>query len=90
MAAWRKILRRVLAGNADAGLRFEELCGLLARLGFEKRVRGDHHIFTKSGVVEILNLHPKDGFAKPYQVRQVREVIVKYQMAGNDEGDSSA
>jgi len=51
---------------------------LLKRLGFDERIKGDHHIFTKDGVEEILNLQPKDGKGKPYQVKQVRDVILKY------------
>ncbi|OGP58953.1 MAG: hypothetical protein A2V65_03980 [Deltaproteobacteria bacterium RBG_13_49_15] len=56
------------------------LCGLLKRLGFKERIKGDHHIFTKDDVEEILNLQPKDGKGKPYQVKQVRDVILKYQI----------
>jgi hypothetical protein len=53
-------------------------------LGFAERVRASHHIFTREGVVEILNIQPGDGgMAKPYQVRQVRDVIVKYKLAGD-------
>jgi hypothetical protein len=34
-------------------------------------------------VAEILNLQPRDGGrAKPYQVRQVRQVVPKYGLAG--------
>jgi hypothetical protein len=55
---------------------------LLKRLGFAERIRGDHYIFTKDRVEEILNLQPKGGQAKPYQVKQVRGVIVKYRLAG--------
>jgi hypothetical protein len=56
------------------------LCGLLKRLGFKERIKGDHHIFTKDDVEEILNLQSKDGKGKPYQVKQVRDVILKYQI----------
>jgi hypothetical protein len=51
---------------------------LLKRLGFNERIKGDHHIFTKDNVEEILNLQPKNGKGKPYQVKQVRDVILKY------------
>ena len=44
------------------------------------------HIFTKTGVEEILNLQPKGRNAKPYQVKQVRAVIVKYRLAGGTNG----
>lgn len=51
-----KLLDRILRGTADANIPFAELCQLLRRLGFEERVRGSHHILTKEGVEEILNL----------------------------------
>jgi predicted RNA binding protein YcfA (HicA-like mRNA interferase family) len=61
------------------------LCQLLRNLGFEERIRGSHHIFSKAGIEEILNLQPKQGKAKAYQVKQVRDIILKYQLGGQDE-----
>jgi len=58
---------------------------LLRRLGFDERIRGSHHIFTKDGIEEILNLQPKGANAKPYQVKQMRNVILKYKLGGDDE-----
>lgn len=55
---------------------------LLLRLGFQERIRGDHHIFTKPGVEEILNVQPQGAKCKPYQVKQVRSVIIRYKLAG--------
>jgi hypothetical protein len=78
-----KTLGRVLRGDADANVRFDDLRALLAHLGFAERVRGDHHIFTRDGVTEILNLQPRGGKAKAYQVKQVRAVITSYGLAGN-------
>jgi predicted RNA binding protein YcfA (HicA-like mRNA interferase family) len=49
----------------------------LERLGFEKRVKGSHHVFRKTGVEEMINLQRDGGSAKPYQVRQVRAVILR-------------
>lgn len=80
-----KLLRRILAGKADANIAFHELCELLRRLGFDERIRGSHHIFTKDGVEEILNLQAKGGKAKPYQVKQVRGVFVRYKLGGEDD-----
>lgn len=86
MAKYDKLLSRILRGTSDANIGFEELRYLLKRLGFVERIRGDHYIFTKEGVEEILNLQPKGSQAKPYQVKQVRAALVKYRLAGgNDE-----
>lgn len=88
MTAHRKLLDRILRGTSDANIRFEELRRLLLRLGFEERIRGDHHIFTFADVPEILNLQPRgDGGAKPYQVRQVRQLIVKYRLGESEDGE---
>lgn len=82
-----KTLERVLRGTSDANIAFGDLCGLLKHLGFAERVKGSHHIFTRDGVAEILNLQPKKGGkAKPYQVAQVRNVIVENGLAGESEG----
>lgn len=75
----------VLRGTADANIAFADLRYLLDRLGFQERVRGSHHIFVRDGIEEILNLQPRAGnMAKPYQVKQVRQVILKYKLGGFD------
>jgi hypothetical protein len=51
-----KVLQRILSGTADAAIRFDDLCHLLENLGFEKRVRGSHHLFRKEGVAAKINL----------------------------------
>ena len=76
-----KILQRVLSGTADAAIRFDELCRLLESLGFEKRIRGSHHLFRKSGVFAQINLQRSGGQAKPYQVKQVRTIILEAGLA---------
>jgi hypothetical protein len=85
--SWSKTLARLLRGTADENIRFEELCRLLKHLGFAERVRGDHHIFTRDGVEEILNLQPRGSSSKAYQVRQVRDVIIRYKLAGGDDAE---
>ena len=84
MAKYDKLLSRILRGASDANIAFDDLRRLLKRLGFAERIRGDHYIFSKEGVEEILNLQPKGAQAKLYQVKQVRAVIVKYRLAGGD------
>lgn len=74
----------ILRGASDANIPFAMLCRLLERLGFERRIRGDHHIFARAGVAEIINIQPKGSNAKPYQVKQVREILVKYGLGNSD------
>ena len=71
---------RVLSGTSDAAIRFDDLCSLMEGLGFDKRVKGSHHLFRKSGVEERINLQREGNNAKPYQVKQVRAVILKYKL----------
>ena len=75
---------RILRGSSDAAIRFSALRGLLLKLGFVERIKGSHHIFTREGIPEILNLQPKNSMSKPYQVKQVRKVLVQYRLAGED------
>lgn len=79
-----KLLLKVLSGTSDANISFNELCNLLIRLGFNKRIRGSHHIFFKNGIEEILNLQPKGSKVKPYQVKQVRNIIIRYKLGGGE------
>ena len=55
MGKIEKIMQRILSATADANIPFKALCNLLTRLGFEERVRGDHHIFTKINIEEIIS-----------------------------------
>ncbi|HQE25965.1 MAG TPA: type II toxin-antitoxin system HicA family toxin [Candidatus Atribacteria bacterium] len=74
-----KVLDKILSGTNDSNIRFHDLRKLLLKYDFLERIRGDHYIFTKENVAEIINLQPlKDGKAKPYQVKQVRNLFLKY------------
>ena len=84
MGKYDKLLRRILGGKSDASVPFSDPRQVLIRLGFDERIKGDHHIYTKQGVEEILNLQPKGSMAKPYQVKQVRNVIVRYKLGPED------
>ncbi|MBE9117630.1 type II toxin-antitoxin system HicA family toxin [Lusitaniella coriacea LEGE 07157] len=82
MGKYEKLRLRILEGSSDANISFNDLCQLLKRLGFEERVRGSHHIFRKNGIQEKPNLQADGNKAKPYQVRQIREIIMKYSLGG--------
>ena len=60
-------------------VRFSDLVSLIEALGFGlDRVNGSHHIFRHPAVQELVNLQDVRGEAKPYQVRQVVELIEAY------------
>lgn len=76
-----KILHSVLSSRQDQNVRFTDLLRLLQHLGFTCHVRGSHHIHHHPQLPEILNLQPrKDGKAKPYQVRQCRQLITHHRL----------
>ncbi len=82
MSQHQKILLAILSGTQDSNIAFKDLRVVLEHLGFVCRIRGDHFIYTKDGIEEIINLQPKGNSAKPYQVKQVRQIILKYQLGG--------
>jgi hypothetical protein len=82
-----KLVERILRGRADANIDFNGLRAVLRHLGFRERVRGGHHIFSHEDVAEIINLQPRGGQAKAYQVKQVRGIIINYGLAAQSEGD---
>lgn len=84
MGNYAKVMRRILEGTNDSNIAFQDLRQVLARLGFAERIRGDHHIFGREDVAEIINIQPKGAKAKPYQVKQVRGIILRYKL-----GDST-
>jgi hypothetical protein len=84
MSKYSKIRQQILAGNSDGNISFAELRNMLLQLGFEERVRGSHHIFTRDNIPEILNLQPLGTKAKRYQVKQVRGILVTYLAGEND------
>ncbi len=86
MGKQEKLLIQILKGQSDANINFKDLVGLMQRFGFEKRVSGGHHIFRKEGVLEKINLQKEGNKAKPYQVRQVRNIILKYKLGVKSNG----
>jgi predicted RNA binding protein YcfA (HicA-like mRNA interferase family) len=74
-----------LLGKADSNIDFTDLCFLLKKFGFSERIKGSHHIFTKTSVEEIINIQPIGSKAKAYQVKQVRNLILKYKLGASDE-----
>lgn len=82
MSQYEKLLLAVLSGTRDKNMLFTNLQTVLDRLEFQCRIKGDHFIYTRDDVEEIINLQPAANKAKPYQVKQVRNIILKYQLGG--------
>jgi hypothetical protein len=76
-----KLITKILSGTADHNIDFIDLIKLMKILEFECRIKGSHHIFYKIQVDEIINIQPlQNNKAKPYQVKQIRNLILKYNL----------
>ena len=83
MSQYEKLLASILNGIKDSNILFADLQSVLDRLGFQCRIKGDHFIYTKDGIEEIINIQPNGNRAKPYQVKQVRNIILRYRLGGS-------
>lgn len=82
MGKIEKLFLMILSGTSDTNISFADLRKALDIMGFQERIKGDHFIYTKDGVEEIINIQPKGNKAKAYQVKQVRNIIIKYKLGG--------
>lgn len=80
MGKYDKLIEKILIGKSDQNININELINLLLNLGIEQRIKGSHHIFYKEGIEEIINIQPKRNKAKAYQVKQIRNIIINYQI----------
>lgn len=82
----RKRLLRKLSQGALQNVKFAEACDLVEAFGFRRaRTRGSHHIFTRAGVPELINLQDVRGEAKPYQLRQFLRLVERYNLSLEEE-----
>jgi len=81
MSKFEKLILKLLSGKADNNFNFEDLRRLLFSLGFSERMKGgSHHVFTKENIPDIINIQPIGSKAKDYQVKQVRNLVIKYKL----------
>ena len=80
MATIEKLMQSIMSGTQDRNIKFTDLQKILDVLGFQCRIKGDHFIYWKDGIEEIIDIQPDGNKAKPYQVKQIRGIILKYQM----------
>lgn len=80
MSKHEKLIEKILSGKSDSNIKFEELRKFLLSLGFEERIKGSHHIYRKKGIEEKPNIQKDGNKAKSYQVKQVRGILLKYNL----------
>ena len=83
MSRYQKLYMQIMSGTQDSNISFADMQKILTLLGFTVRIKGDHFIYFKDGIEEIVNIQPNGNKAKPYQVKQVRNIILKYRMGGS-------
>ena len=80
MGKIRKILLRFNSGNLQ-NTKFSEVKLILDAYGFTlARVSGSHHIYAHKHITEIMNIQKVGNEAKPYQIRQILQLIEKYNL----------
>lgn len=79
MSKWDRFRQKLLGGQADNNIDFGDLCHFVEHeLGFipHPENSGSHRVYGKSDILEIIDLQPRGHEAKPYQVRQIRKIMV--------------
>ncbi len=80
----RKLLQKLLSGSKN--IRFSEAVTCAKVFGFQlSRITGDHQIYVHPEVPELVNLQDVAGKAKPYQVKQLLQIIERYNLRLEDE-----
>ena len=83
MAGPKRTLEAVIRG--EGVVPFRDLQALLAKLGFTlRRVSGSHHIYLHPKATRPINIQPKGKDAKPYQIRQLRDMIEEFRLTLED------
>ena len=80
MPSVEKIISDIICAEKNSNIKFRDLQRVLGVMGFRCRIKGDHFIYYKDGINEIINIQPKGNKAKPYQVKQIRNLILKYKL----------
>jgi len=80
----RKLLQKLLSGSKN--IRFSDAVLGAEMFGFRlDRIKGSHHIFVHPEVPELVNLQNVKGKAKAYQVRQLLEIVERYNLQMEDD-----
>jgi predicted RNA binding protein YcfA (HicA-like mRNA interferase family) len=85
-AGWRmnkaeKVKLRLLAGQGYHNFAFSDLQLLLKSLGFRlDRQEGSHQAWRHSIIPQAVNIQSVHGQCKPYQLRQIRDIIKEHNL----------
>ncbi len=82
MDRYKKIYKKIIK-EGRSNVSFADLQFFLEKTGFSVRCKGDHFIYTMNGINDIINIQPDGNSAKRYQIKQIKQVILKYKLGGN-------
>ena len=79
----RKLLEKIYNNNKN--VKFNDFVVLIEAFGFvSERTKGGHSIYKNHKINKHLNLQPKNGNAKPYQIEQFLEMVQNYNLDMED------
>lgn len=74
-----KLLKKLLSGSKN--IKFNEAVAVAEAFGFRlSRIEGSHHIYVRAGIPELVNLQNNKGKAVPYQIKQLLQLIERYNL----------
>ncbi|MCI8365849.1 MAG: type II toxin-antitoxin system HicA family toxin [Eubacterium sp.] len=75
----QKIYNDVISGKSDNSINFNDFRNLIVDLGFTvKGQKSSHKSYYHSGINERMTIQNAGSKAKGYQVRQLRNIIIKH------------
>ena len=80
-----KLLRRLLINQKN--VKFNDAVSCAEAFGFRlDRINGSHHIFVHDKIPELVNLQNVKGKTKSYQIKQLLQLVEKYNLRIEEKG----
>ena len=74
-----KLLQRILINQKN--VKFNDAVSCAEAFGFRlDRINGSHHIFVHDEIPELVNLQNVKGKAKSYKIKQLLQLVEKYNL----------
>ena len=88
MSTYAKIRAEILSGKSDKNISEEDMVFFLSKIGaIHRRTKGSHMQYSIEDIPELINIQPKNGKIKPYQVKEIRNIVNKYKLGEGGYGD---
>lgn len=88
MSRYSKIRADILSGKSDKNISEEDMRFFLAKIGaIYRRTKGSHIQYSIDNIPELINIQPQNGKIKPYQVKEIRNIVNKYKLGEGGHND---